>query len=208
MEARDGRPRRSGSRPGRRRSGGTGRRCPGPRFAGLARRMLVAALRRVERVEAVTEHARRVVRDEGVLAPPARPVRRVVRVEVDEAAEVVGRRPDVRRAEAVDAGCRRTLAAEELLEPAAVHPARLHLELREVARPVRDLEPVRRELRRPRREAEIGQRLRPALRGPVATRRPPCRRRRRSGSPGRRTARSVFANVFQYVVWYFPQPPE
>src|SRR5665213_3768372 len=92
-----------------------------------------------------------------------------MRVEVDETAEAVGRRPDVRRAEAVDTGAAVRLAAEEALEPAAVHPVALHLELRGVSGPVRDLEPVRSKCGRPRREAEIRERLGPALYGPVAS---------------------------------------
>ena len=72
------------------------------------RRVLVAALRRIERIEAVTEDARRVVSDEGVLATPALTVHRVVRVEIDEAAEAVGRRAEARRAEAVDRRARDT----------------------------------------------------------------------------------------------------
>src|ERR1039458_6087405 len=66
------------------------------------RRVLVAALGWIERIEAVTEDASRVVRTERVLAPPALTVHRVERVEIDEAAEAVGRRAVARRAEAVD----------------------------------------------------------------------------------------------------------
>jgi len=87
-----------------------------------AGRMLIAALRRVEAVEAVTEGARRVVRHERVLALPAGPVRRVERVEIDQPAEAVGRRTVLRRAEAVHRLVEIRVAAEEALEAAAVHP--------------------------------------------------------------------------------------
>src|SRR5207302_2790352 len=66
------------------------------------RRMLVPTGRRIEGIEAVAEDARRVVRNEGVLAPPAGAVDGVERVEIDEDAEAVGGRSEPRRAEAVD----------------------------------------------------------------------------------------------------------
>src|SRR6202030_1766706 len=75
---------------------------PGAALRRLAGRMLVAAGRRIERVEPVTEDAGRVVRDEGGLAPPARGVDRVERVEIDEDPEAVGGRSVSGRAEAVD----------------------------------------------------------------------------------------------------------
>src|SRR5437868_14025273 len=129
--------------------------------------MLVATGRRIEGVEAVAEDARRVVRNEGVLAPPTRAVDRVERVEIDEDAEAVGGRSEPRRAEAVDGLPLIGDPAEQAFEAAAVDPVRAHLELRRLAGPVRDLEPVRTELRQPRGEAEVGKRLRPALRRPV-----------------------------------------
>src|SRR3954447_17897032 len=135
--------------------------------AGVAGGMPVAALRRVERVEAVTEDAGRVVRDERVLALPAGAVRRIERVEVDQAAEAVGRRAVARRAEPVDRPALVRVAAEELLEAVAPDPAHVQLELRELARPVRDLQPLLARLAVPRREAEVGERAAPALRGPV-----------------------------------------
>ena len=59
------------------------------------------------------------------------------------------------------------VAAEQILEAAVVDPVHAGLDLRHRPRPVRDLEPVRAARRVPRAEAEVGQRLRPALRGPV-----------------------------------------
>src|SRR5438874_3221792 len=129
--------------------------------------MLVAAGRRIERIEAVAEDARRVVGDEGVLAPPALTVHRIERVEIDQDAEAVRRRPEPRRAEAVDGLPLVRHPAEEALEAAGVDPVRPDLELRGLTGPVRDLEPVRAQLREPRREAEVRQGLRPALRRPV-----------------------------------------
>ena len=161
------------------------------------RRMLVAALRGIERIEAVTEDARRVVRDERVLAPPARTVHGVVRVEIDEAAEAVGRGAEARRAEAVDRLAVIREAAEDRLEAAAVDPVRAGLELREVAGPVRDLEPLRGEPRCPRREAEIGERLRPALRGPVGAVGRLAGGDEVRRAPGRRSARRSSRSVFQ-----------
>src|SRR5437868_5316475 len=129
--------------------------------------MLVAALVRIKRIEAVTEDPRRVVRNEGVFAAPSRTVHRVERVEVDETAEAVGGRTEARGAEAVHRHTVIREAAEETLEASAVDPVRPGLELGDVSRPVRDLEPLRPKGRFPRREAKVGKRLRPGLRRPV-----------------------------------------
>src|SRR5207302_8356455 len=80
--------------------------------AGHAFRMRIPG--RVERKEPVAPDARRVVRDERVLAPPAGSVARVVRVDVDEPPVAVGGSADLRRPEAVDRPTFVAVAPEDL----------------------------------------------------------------------------------------------
>src|SRR6202043_4206065 len=70
---------------------------------GFPRRVLIAAAGGIEGVEAVAETAGRLVRHEGVLAPPARPVGRSGQhVEIHEAAVAAGRRAIAGGVEPVD----------------------------------------------------------------------------------------------------------
>ncbi len=156
--------------------------------------MRVPALGRVEGIEAVAEGSCGIVRDERVLPSPARSVHGVVRVEIDQRTESVRRRAVPRRAEAVDRLAAIRVAAEQILEAAVVDPGHAGLDLRDRARPVGDLEPVGAARVVPRREAEVGQRLRPALRRPVRAVRRRARgddvrearvRRTRRSCPGR-----------------------
>src|SRR2546423_1767800 len=89
---------------------------PGAAPRGPTGWMLEAAGQGIERIEAVTEDARRIVWDEGVLATPARTVHRVERVEIDEDSEAVRRRPVAGRTEAVDGLTLIRDPAEEALE--------------------------------------------------------------------------------------------
>src|SRR5204863_2481855 len=102
--------------------------------ASHAFRMRIA--RRIERKEAVAPDASRVVRDERVLASPARPVARVVRIDVDEPAVTVGGSADTRRSEAVDRPTFVGVAPEDLVEASAVNPVRPRFEPRGRAGPV------------------------------------------------------------------------
>src|SRR4029079_16054453 len=126
-----------------------------------------AALEWVPRVEAVAEHPGRSVRDERVLAQPALAVARVVRVEEEHTAVAVRRRADPRGAEAADSFAHVRVLAEDLLETAAVDPVGVDVELREVARPVGEVQPPGLLRLHPRREAEVRQRGLPALERPV-----------------------------------------
>src|SRR5439155_1613701 len=83
---------------------------------------IAAADAGVERVEAVAEDAGVAMRDERVLAAPAGAVHGVVRVEVDEPAEAVGRGAVAGRVEAVHRRAPVREAAEQILEAAAVDP--------------------------------------------------------------------------------------
>src|SRR5581483_9144421 len=117
---------------------------PGTAPCRLARRMLVAALRRIEGVEAVAEAARALVRHEGVLAPPARAVRRCVQhVEIDERPVAARRNAVPRRVKSVHGQAEVAQLAVDLAIPAAVDPVLPNRELRDRPGPMRDLEPSR-----------------------------------------------------------------
>ena len=149
---------------------------PGPRIAVWPGGVRVSALGRVEGIEAVAEGSGGIVRDERVLPLPAGAVHRVVRVEIDQCAEAVRWGTVAGGAVAVDRRAAIGVAAEQILEAAVVDPVHAGLELRHRPGPVRDFEPVGTAGRVPRREAEVGQRLRPALRRPVGAVRRRARR--------------------------------
>src|ERR1700751_3999245 len=94
--------------------------------------------RGIEAEEAVAEDARRVVRDERVLAAPAPSVPRVVRVEIDEAAVAVGGRAGACRPEAVDGLAVIGETAEDVVEASAVDPVGPRLEPGKRPGPVRE----------------------------------------------------------------------
>src|SRR5438067_4676345 len=95
----------------------------------------VAGRMRTVRVEAVTEDARVRVRQEAVLADPARAVLRVERVDVEIAPERVERRARGGRLEAEDRAVAVREGAEEVI-PLVPGPVRLDLQLRRRAQPV------------------------------------------------------------------------
>src|SRR4029079_15982633 len=103
---------------------------------GEAGGMVVAAGARVVLEEAEAEDAARVVRDEGVLAPPAAAVGRVVGVEVEQPAVAVRGRPEMGRPETVDGLAEIRVAPEQMAEAAMVDPVLPDLDLGEVGRPV------------------------------------------------------------------------
>src|ERR1043166_8047119 len=90
----------------------------------------------IEWIEAITEQPGRPTGDERVLSRPARPVHRVVRVDVDEPAVAVGRSAEARGAESANTSTLVRVAAEDALEAAVVDPALVDLELREGPGPV------------------------------------------------------------------------
>src|SRR5205823_637670 len=95
------------------------------------------------RVEAVTEDTRVRVRQEAVLADPARAVLRVERVDVEIAPERVERRARRGRLEAEDRAVAVREAAEEVV-PLVPGPVRLDLQLRQRANPVCEVDLPRR----------------------------------------------------------------
>src|SRR5205807_7671358 len=97
-------------------------------------RMRVPVDVRVELVEAVAEQPWRPTRDERVLARPARPVGRIVRVEIDEPPVAVRRRAVQRGAEPAHAPAPVRVPPEEMLEAAAVDPVGVSLEHRQLPR--------------------------------------------------------------------------
>ena len=115
------------------------------------------------KVEAVAEDARRLVREERALAPPAGAVAGIERVEVQVPAVRIERRADARRTEAVYRLTLVRVAAEHVLEAAVVRPVEPDLDRRQVTRPV-----GRVELRVGAVTAVIRLQTLPALERPVA----------------------------------------
>lgn len=102
-----------------------------PRRTRLARVGLV-------RDEAVTERPVGIPRYEAILAPPAGPVRRVERVEIEDAAVAIERIAGRRRREAVNGAAAVGESSEEMVPAAAVAPVEPDLELRERSAPMRE----------------------------------------------------------------------
>jgi hypothetical protein len=122
----------------------------------------------VAREEAVAERPVRPVGEERVLTLPARAVGRVERVQVDVPPVRVERDAGRRRLVAVDRFAVVLVTAEEVVEPPAVDPVEIDVELWSRPSPMREVQlPGRLEFG-PGPVAEIGQHPLPALERPVA----------------------------------------
>src|SRR5919106_5808654 len=154
------------------------------------------------RDEAVAEAPVGVAGDEPVLATPARPVRRVERVEVQDSAVGVERVARWRRREAVDGLSAVRQSPEEVVPAAAVAPVEPHLEARDRSAPVREPELTRAVAGLPRRQAEVRLRPPPALQSPVRA----VGRGARGHEPGKRRTPVRAAGVGEPLPDGSPEP--